>query len=356
MRKLRFGIIGCGRISSKHIRALRDLSELAELVAVCDINPERVDRTAKANGIKAYTDFREMIRNERLDVVSILTWSGTHSQLATECAPFVPNVVVEKPMALTMADADRMIETSQKHGSRLFIVKQNRYNPPVVALRKALDAGRFGKLVLGTVRVRWARYPEYYQQDAWRGTWALDGGVFANQASHHIDLLQWLMGDVLSVHARMGTYLAPIEAEDTGIATLKFANGAMGIVEATTCTRPKDLEGSVSIMGERGCVEIAGFAVNKVRHWEFAEPRPEDARVLDTSTDPPDVYGFGHLELLKDVIRTINGMASTAIDGVEGRCAVRLINALYESAESGQEVFLDKFKPSLSRLGRTNSQ
>jgi predicted dehydrogenase len=232
------------------------------------------------------------------------------------------------------------------------VVKQNRFNTPVQKLREALDEGRFGRLVMGTVRVRWCRRQDYYDQDAWRGTWRMDGGVFANQASHHVDLLQWLMGDVESVYAVGRRALADIETEDVGIATLRFAGGAVGVIEATTATRPADLEGSVSVLGESGSVEIGGFAVNRMLHWRFTPERPEDAPVMDEYREnPPNVYGFGHARYLQNVVDALVSGAPAAVDGVEGRRSLRLIAAIYASMERGREVRLDEADLG-SRLGR----
>jgi predicted dehydrogenase len=245
-----------------------------------------------------------------------------------------------------------MIEACDRAGVRLFVVKQNRFNVPVQRLMAALKAGRFGKLVLGTVRVRWCRRNEYYRQDAWRGTWAMDGGVLANQASHHVDLLEWVMGDVESVFAKSVTALAKIETEDTIVVTLKFRNGALGLIEATTATRPTDLEGSISVLGEKGTVEISGFAVNEIRHWRFEEPLPDDEETRQRySVNPPNVYGFGHQAYYESVVHSLNTDGPALVDGLEGRKSLELITAIYESVETGEEVFL-RFKPRMSRLGR----
>lgn len=352
MSKLRIGLIGCGRIAAKHVSVIRDLGEMAQIVAVCDLDEEKAKRVAAETGASSYRSYLEMIGREKLDLIHVLTWSGNHASIAIECAGMVPNILVEKPMALRLQDADALIQACERTKTRLFVVKQNRYNPPVVALKKAIDQSRFGKLILGTVRVRWCRTPDYYRQDSWRGTWALDGGVLTNQASHHIDLLTWIFGPVESVFARTGTYLAPIEAEDTGVVVLKFKNGALGIIEATTCTRPKDLEGSLSVIGELGTVEIGGFAVNQVKTWQFCKPLPEDEEIRKTSTAPPNVYGFGHLALMRDVLQCIRENSQFLIDGIEGRRSLELINAIYESAEGGKEVFVS-FTPQKSRLGET---
>ena len=218
--------------------------------------------------------------------------------------------------------------------------------------REALEAGRFGRLILGTVRVRWCRDQAYYDQDEWRGTWAYDGGVLTNQASHHVDMLEWFFGDVVSVHARAITALAKIETEDTAVATLKFRNGALGVIEATTAVRPKDLEGSISMLGENGTVEIGGFAVNEMKAWKFTNPQPGDDEVLTKfSVNPPNVYGFGHQAYYEHVVDCISNQQPHLVDGLEGRRSLELISAIYESVETGREVPL-RFVPRLCRLGQ----
>jgi UDP-N-acetyl-2-amino-2-deoxyglucuronate dehydrogenase len=351
---LKFAVVGCGRIAKRHSDLLGDNQiEGAKLIAVADVKRERAEAIGSAKNVAAYVDMHEMMANEKPDVVTVLTESGMHSQHVIELAPYGADIVVEKPMALTLEDADQMIEACDRHGVRLFVVKQNRFNVPVVELRKALDAGRFGKLVLGTVRVRWCRPQAYYDQDSWRGTWAFDGGVLTNQASHHIDLLEWMMGDVESVFAKSTTALVNIESEDTAIVTLKFKNGALGIIEATTAVRPKDLEGSISILGATGTVEIGGFAVNEMKHWNFSEELPDDVDVIEKySVNPPNVYGFGHQAYYDHVVDCINGKKPALVDGLKGRRSVELINAIYESIETGREVFL-RFNARNSRLGRS---
>ena len=287
-----------------------------------------------------------------IDAISVLTESGNHARHVQELAPYGKHLIVEKPMALTLDDADAMIRACDAHGVKLFVIKQNRFNVPVVRLREALEEGRFGRLVLGTVRVRWCRPQSYYDQDPWRGTWAMDGGVLTNQASHHVDLLEWMMGDVESVFAKSTTALANIEAEDTAVVTLKFRNGALGLIEATTATRPRDLEGSLSVLGEKGSVVIGGFAVNRMDTWNFVDPRPEDATVLrDFSVNPPDVYGFGHKSYYEHVIACLEEGRRQLVDGLEGRRSLELITAIYESIETGREVFL-RFSPQLCKLGQ----
>ncbi len=343
-------IVGCGRISKRHVQVLNQMPDI-RLVAVCDLVEDRARDTAEPLGIPYYLDALEMVKAMKPDIVSILTDSGSHPRIGCLLAPHVSVVVVEKPMALTLEDADNLIEACETHGTRLFVVKQNRFNPAIQQLRGAVDQGRFGKMVLGTVRIRWSRGQDYYDQAPWRGTWKLDGGVFTNQASHHIDLLQWLMGPVESVKSYISTRLVNIEAEDTGVAVLKFKNGALGVVEATTATRPKDLEGSISVLGEKGSVVVGGFSVNRMVTWNFTEPAPEDEDAIRAITDPPNVYGFGHQPFYEDMLACLNSGRRSMLDGLEGRKSLEIINALYESAFTGREVHLH-YVPQSVPLGR----
>ncbi|BCS36060.1 oxidoreductase [Luteitalea sp. TBR-22] len=337
--KLTCVLVGCGRISTRHIEVLADHPGI-QLVGVCDSREDRLAKAATASGAPAFTDYLEMVRTVRPDIVSVLTHSGAHARVACDVVPYTGNVVVEKPMALTLDDADRMIDTCDRAGVGLFVVQQNRYNRPVVKLRQALDRGRFGKLSLGTVRVRWCRTQEYYDLDAWRGTWRDDGGVFANQASHHVDLLQWLMGPVESVQAYTATRLVDVEVEDVGLAILKFRSGALGVAEATTTARPRDLEGSVSVLGERGSAVIGGFAVNRVETWNFAEASADDVNPEEWSQNPPTVYGFGHMAFYNDVLDCIRTRRRAMLDGIEGRKSLELVIAIYQAAATRKEVRL----------------
>lgn len=352
MADLAFALLGCGRIARKHVDALA-AAEGARLAAVCDVQADRARALGERLGIPWFTELDDMLaRVPELDVVSVLTPTGYHAAHAVRVAGAGKHVVVEKPMALRLEDADEMILACDRAGVRLFVVKQNRYNPPVQRLRAALDAGRFGKLVMGTVRVRWCRRQAYYDQDAWRGTWELDGGVLANQASHHIDLLMWMLGPVESVVAMTATRLVDVETEDTAAVLLRFASGALGIVEATTATRPVDLEGSLSILGERASVVIGGFAVNELVTWRFEDPIAEDAAAIEeTRTTPDNVYGHGHVAFVRDVVHTIRGHGPALVDGLEGRKSIEVINAIYESVQTGREVAL-RYRPRLSPLGR----
>ncbi|UPJ51953.1 Gfo/Idh/MocA family oxidoreductase [Bradyrhizobium sp. 200] len=349
---IRFGLLGCGRIAKRHSDLLGgNHIEGACLTAVCDPIRARADVIATKFGVPAHYDIDDFLARKDIDAVAVLTPSGMHPAHVIACAKAGKHVVVEKPMALRLQDADDMIRACDEAGIKMFIVKQNRFNVPVVKARAALDAGRFGRLILGTVRVRWCRDQAYYDQDDWRGTWAHDGGVLTNQASHHVDMLEWFFGDVVSVHARAVTALANIETEDTAVATLKFRNGALGVIEATTAARPTDLEGSLSILGEKGTVEIAGFAVNQIRHWRFVDELASDRDVVEKfSVNPPNVYGFGHQAYYQHVVDCLVRQRAALVDGLEGRKSLELISALYESIETGEEVAL-RFTPRRSRLG-----
>lgn len=351
---LKVGLVGCGRIARKHAHALAVING-AKLAAVCDIDLHKAKALGTEFDVPYFTDMHKMMQATDLEMVSVLTESGNHAKNVVALANYGKHILVEKPMALTLHDADTMIGACDINRIKLYVVKQNRFNPPIVQLKKALDAGRFGKLVLGTVRLRWCRTQDYYDQDAWRGTWALDGGVLANQASHHIDLLEWIMGDVDTVYAISRTALVNIEAEDTAIVALKFRNGALGLIEATTATRPCNIEGSISILGEGGLAEIGGFAVNEIKHWKFENQLADDATIIEkNSTVPPDVYGFGHRAYYEHIVSCLDAQEAELnghlVDGLEGRKSLELINAIYESIETRREIAL-RFTPKNCRLG-----
>ena len=349
---LKFALVGCGRISKRHAELLGH-GEIANarLAGVCDIVREKAQKLGNQFNVPSFDDMHEMVKSADPDVLVVLTESGNHAKHVIELAPHGKHIVVEKPMALTLDDADDMIAACQAAGVKLFVVKQNRFNVPVQKAREALEAGRFGKMVMGTVRVRWCRPQAYYDQDPWRGTWAMDGGVLTNQASHHVDLLEWMMGDVDSVFAMTRTALVDIEAEDTAVVVLKFHSGALGVIEATTAVRPKDLEGSLSLLGAEGTVEIGGFAVNEMKHWNFTKAEPGDEEVMTTySVNPPNVYGFGHKAYYDHVVDCLLNDRRHLVDGLQGRKSLELINAIYESVETAREVPL-RFRPRYARLG-----
>ncbi len=350
--RIRIVLIGCGTIAHKHVAALKRLVDV-EIAGVYDIRPEAALALGRQYDLPAFSDVAAMMAETNPDILDVLTPSGFHAKTVLELMPYNRHFVVEKPLALRLDDIDTILAECDLRGIKIFVVQQNRFNPPIRKLKEALHKGRFGKLVLGTVRVRWCRTDKYYREKSWRGTWAYDGGVLTNQASHHIDMLLWMMGDVESVMAKTATRLVNIEAEDTGAAILKFKNGAIGIIEATTATRPKDLEGSISILGEKGAVEVGGFFMNELKTWSFTEPDDMDAGIWETSSRVPDAPAWNHAEFFKDVVASLRNGTRGLIDGLEGRKSVELINAIYESAEIAQEVFL-RFRPTKCRLGVTN--
>ena len=350
MKKINFAFIGCSQIAIKHLESIKKI-ENANLVAVCDINYEKAKQFAeKINLTTYYSDYNQMMLNENIDVVVILTPSGTHAKIGLDVAKYKKHIIIEKPLALRVEEADELIKTCKEIGINLFVVKQNRFNKPIQALKKAILADRFGKFVLGTVRVRWCREQKYYDASKWKGTWKYDGGVICNQASHHIDMLTWLLGEVECLNAFTSTRLVNIEAEDTAVVNLKFINGSLGIIEATTASRPIDLEGSISILGEKGSVVIGGFAMDKLMTWEFSEKDNEDESVFSNFGENPKVFAWNHTEYYKNVIDSLLNGSKPLVDGLEGRKSIELINAIYESTETEKTVYL-KLKPIKNKLG-----
>jgi predicted dehydrogenase len=354
--ELGFALIGCGKIAQKHLHVLTHLPG-ARLCVCYDAQPTRAAARASQAGadVGVAETYAEALAAPGVDAVAICTPSGSHAQLAIEAARAGKHVVVEKPLALTLDEADRMIDACDAAGVKLFVVKQNRYNRPVQALRRAIDAGRLGRIFMGGSRVLWHRDAAYYAAEPWRGTWAQDGGVVTNQASHHIDLLLWLMGDVVSVFATGARILHDIETEDTATVLLKFRHGAAATVQATTCVQPRDLEGSIAIFGTRGTVEIGGFAANELRTWMFDEAAPEDATIAETWGANPKEFAYNHMEFFKDVLATVGSQRRALIDGIEGRRSLEVIHAIYESMETGREVAL-RFEPRIRRLGVAGSR
>ncbi|KPJ64976.1 oxidoreductase [candidate division WOR-1 bacterium DG_54_3] len=348
-RKIEFGLVGCGSVSKKHILSIERIED-AEIKAICDVDPEIAKAVGEENGFPYYTDYLEMAEREDFDVFSILTPSGHHARAILELVRFGRHFVVEKPLALRIEDADKVIQACDKSGLKIFVVKQNRCNLPVRMLKAAIEAGRFGKIVMGTVRVRWCRRQSYYDEKKWRGTWANDGGVLTNQASHHIDMLSWLLGDVESVMALTTTRLAKIETEDTGVAVLRFTSGALGLIEATTATRPEDLEGSISILGEKGSVEIGGFYMNELKTWKFENPVPDDKVIFEKWGKNPNIWAWNHTEYMKDVVKSIKQNTRGLVEGLEGLKSLDMINAIYKSAETRKMVSL-RSRPRFRRLG-----
>ena len=332
-------LVGCGRISQHHFAAIAAVDGL-RLNAVCDVVPERAKGAGERLGVPWFTSLETMLRETSADVLTIATPSGIHAAQGLSAARAGRHVISEKPMSITLAQADALVHACDEAGVRLFVVQQNRLNPPVQLLRRAIDKGRFGRIYAANTTVWWSRPQEYYDDAPWRGTWEFDGGAIMNQASHYVDLLQWLVGPVESVMAKTATLARRIEAEDTGIAVIKFRSGALGCIQVTMLTYPKNLEGSITILGERGSVKIGGSAVNQVDHWAFADHDADDALVHESHTNPPDVYGFGHAGYYRNVLSVLRGEAKPDTDGRGGRKSLELILAIYQAARTGKEVAL----------------
>ena len=336
---VRLALVGCGRISQTHFDAIRTVNGI-DLVAVCDTVEQRARDAGEKNQVPWFTSYQKMLADVASDAVTICTPSGLHPQHGILAAKAGKHVICEKPMAISLAAADDLVHACDESGVHLFVVKQNRLNPSVQLVKRALDKGRFGRLYLANTTVHWTRPQEYYDQAPWRGTWEFDGGAFMNQASHYVDLIQWLVGPVESVIAKTATLARRIESEDTGAAVLKFRSGAIGIIEVTMLTYPRNLEGSFTLLGEKGSVRIGGTAVNRIEHWAFADYDDDDKRVDSANTSPASVYGFGHAGYYRNVLAVLRGEAKPETDGREGRKSLELILGIYESAKTGRDVSL----------------
>ena len=339
-RKIRFALVGCGRIAQNHFAAIKQHGDHGELVGVCDINPTALAEAVKTTGAKPFNSLKEMLANCDADVFILTTPSGLHPDQAIEVAQAGRNVITEKPMATRLADAKRMVKACDEAGVRLFVVKQNRRNATLQLLKKAIEQKRFGKIYMVNLNVFWTRPQSYYNQGAWRGKWEYDGGAFMNQASHYVDLIEWLIGPLESLQAYTATLERDIEAEDTGVISLRWRNGALGSMNVTMLTYPKNLEGSITILGEKGTVRIGGMAVNEVQHWEFADADTDDEKVKAASYETTSVYGFGHPLYYDNVIKVMRGEAEPETDGREGLKSLEVIIATYLSARDGKRVGL----------------
>jgi UDP-N-acetyl-2-amino-2-deoxyglucuronate dehydrogenase len=334
---IRVALLGCGRISKNHLDAIAKVKEL-ELVAVADANLPRAKEVGAARGVPSFGSLEEMLAQVPSHLVTICTPSGLHPQHGVVAAKAGRHVLTEKPMAISLAAADELVNACDAAGVYLFVVKQNRLNPPVQLLKRAVDKGRFGRIYMANVTVRWTRPQEYYDSESWRGTWEFDGGAIMNQASHYVDLMQWLLGPVESVMAKTATQARRIEAEDSGVAVIKFRSGALGVLEVNVLTYPRNLEGSITILGEKGSVKIGGTAVNKVEHWSFETYDDDDKLIETASTNPPNVYGFGHEGYYRNLLPVLQGTARPDTDGRAGRKSLELILGIYESAKTGRDV------------------
>jgi UDP-N-acetyl-2-amino-2-deoxyglucuronate dehydrogenase len=339
-RKIRFALTGCGRISGSHFDALEKHAGRAELVGVCDIEPTALERAVERTGAPGFRSLDAMLAGTDADVVILATPSGLHSDQAVQVAEAGRHVMTEKPMATRWQDGKRMVHACDLAGVHLFVVKQNRRNATLQLLKQAVDKRRFGRIYMVNINVFWSRPQAYYDSAPWRGTWEFDGGAFMNQASHYVDLLDWLIGPVESVQAYTATLARHIQVEDTGVVSIRWRTGALGSMNVTMLTYPKNLEGSITLIGEKGTVRVGGVAVNRIDHWEFAEPDPDDEAVERASYDTTSVYGFGHPLYYDNVIQSLRGEAAPDTDGREGLHSLEILIATYLSARDGRRVAL----------------
>jgi len=343
MTSISFVIVGCGAIAHKHAITLQSHLDGANLIGVCDCDAANAEAMGSQYQVPWFTDMHQMMNQlgDQVDVVNVLTPSGYHAQNVLELVPYGKHICVEKPMALNLAEAQAMIAACEQANIRLFVVHQNRFNVPIQQIKAAIVQGRLGKVITASMRLRWHRPQSYYAQAQWRGTMALDGGVFANQAYHFIDLLQWLVGDIGLVTSVGKTQLANIEAEDTGLALLHFKNGALGMAEATTAALPSAQESRISLLGESGVIEIGGFAANEIQRWEFVEGLPEDLSIQQTAHNPPNLREYGHIQYFASVLETLTQGTAPATDGYEALKSLKVISAIYESFATQEQVSVD---------------
>lgn len=341
---MKYALIGCGRIAVNHMKAA--LNNKLEIVAICDVLPEKMEDILEKydlqndTSIKRYTDYKEMIEKEQPELASIATESGNHAEIALHCIDKGVNLIIEKPMAMSIEDADKIIALSEEKGVKVSACHQNRFNVAIQELRKAIEAGRFGKLSHGSIHVRWNRNHGYYDQAPWRGTWAQDGGALMNQCIHGIDLLRWMMGDEIEeiygvTRQQFHDYL---EAEDVGMAVIKFKNGAIGTIEGTTNVYPKNLEETLYVFGENGTVKIGGTSTNNIDVWDFADETEEDKKNKGLEEQTSNVYGNGHTSLFADVMDAIENDRKPYVDAVAGRNALEVVLSIYKSQKTGESV------------------
>ena len=339
-RKIRFALVGCGRIAANHFQAIATHADRCELVGVCDISHEALSAAALSTGARPYRTLGDMLSRCDADAYIICTPSGLHPEQAIQIAAAGRHVITEKPMATRWEDGKRMVATCDTAGVRMFVVKQNRRNATLQLLKSAVDKKRFGRIYMVNLNVFWTRPAEYYNSAKWRGTWEFDGGAFMNQASHYVDLIDWIIGPVESLQAYTATLARDIEVEDTGVISLRWRNGALGSMNVTMLTYPRNLEGSITILGETGTVKIGGVAVNEVQQWDFATAHEDDLLVRDASYQTTSVYGFGHPLYYDNVIKVLRGEAEPETDGREGLKSLEILVAAYMSARDGKRVAL----------------
>lgn len=343
---MKYALIGCGRIATNHMKAA--INNNLEIAAVCDVIPDKTEELLEKHGlrnessIKRYEDYKKMIAEIKPELISIATESGIHAEIALYCIEKGVNLIIEKPMAMSIEDADKIIRLSEEKGVKVSACHQNRFNIAVQQLRKAVEEGRFGKLSHGSIHVRWNRNESYYTQAPWRGTWAQDGGALMNQCIHGIDLLRWMMGDEIEeiYGATRQQFHDYIEAEDVGMAVVKFKNGAIGTIEGTTNVYPKNLEETLYIFGENGTVKIGGTSTNNIDVWDFADETEADSKNKGLKEETSNVYGNGHTSLFADVIEAIENDRKPYVDAVAGRNALEVVLSIYKSQKTGRPVEL----------------
>jgi UDP-N-acetyl-2-amino-2-deoxyglucuronate dehydrogenase len=339
-RKIRFALVGCGRISVNHFDALEKHADRAELVGVCDIDAEALAKAERRTGAPGFPSLEAMLAGTDADIVIIATPSGIHAHQAGQIAAAGRHVMTEKPMATNWQDGKRMVHACDEAGVHLFVVKQNRRNATLQLVKRAVEKKRFGRIYMVSINVFWTRPQSYYDSAPWRGTWEFDGGAFMNQASHYVDLLDWLIGPVESVQAYTATLARNIQVEDTGVCSIRWRTGALGSMNVTMLTYPKNLEGSITIIGEKGTVKVGGVAVNKIEHWAFADTDPDDEAVERASYETTSVYGFGHPLYYDNVIKSLRGEAIPDTDGREGLRSLEILIATYLSARDARRIAL----------------
>lgn len=339
-RKVRVAVVGCGRISENHFRSLEEHAERTELVAVCDTQPEALERIRQRYDVKGFGSLEEMLAGCDADLVVLTTPTGLHASHGIQIAEAGRHVMTEKPMATRWEDGKKLVQACDRAGVRLFVVKQNRSSATLRLLKRAVEKQRFGRIFMVNINVFWTRPQEYYDTAKWRGTWEFDGGAFMNQASHYVDLIEWLIGPVESIQAYTATLSRSIEVEDTGVMSIRWRSGALGSMNVTMLTYPKNLEGSITIIGEKGTVRIGGLAVNEIQHWEFADPDEDDKKIKKASEETTAAYGLGHPLYYDNVIGVLRGEAEPDSDGREGLKSLELLIATYRSARDGRRVSL----------------
>jgi UDP-N-acetyl-2-amino-2-deoxyglucuronate dehydrogenase len=339
-RKIKVAVVGCGRISASHFKAIEAHQSELQLTAICDTDERALQAVSKQYDAAGFVSLGELLKETDIDLVSLCTPSGLHPSQAIQAARAGRHVMTEKPMATRWRDGLQMVRECDQAGVHLLVVKQNRLNSTLQLLKRAVERGRFGRIYMATINVFWQRPQSYYDSAKWRGTWEFDGGALMNQASHYVDLVDWLIGPVESVQAYVATLARDIQVEDTATVGVRWRSGALGSINVTMLTFPKNLEGSITIIGDRGVARVGGVAVNEIQHWEFSEPDADDALVKSVSYETASVYGMGHYRYYENAVKVLRGEAEPETDGREGLRSLEVLIASYLSARDGRRVAL----------------